>query len=138
MRNYIRYIVVLVLIIAGGLLIISVVNKFTEPNVSKVNNNPATEEKETVTDNNADVTLDVDSNQDESTVTEDPSENSTDSVDTPSSDDSDTSIETTAPQETTDNVVVPNTGAKENLLIMVIGMIILSTGMIYIRKQSKN
>ena len=50
MRNYIRYIVVLVLIIAGGLLIISVVNKFTEPDVSKVNNNPATEEKETVTD----------------------------------------------------------------------------------------
>lgn len=137
MRNYIRYIVVLVLIIAGGLLIISVVNKFTEPDVSKVNNNPVTEEKETVTDNNADVTLDVDSNQDESTVTEDPSENSTDSVDTPSSD-SDTSIETTAPQETTDNVVVPNTGAKENLLIMVIGMAILSTGMIYIRKQSKN
>ena len=137
MRNYIRYIVVLVLIIAGGLLIISVVNKFTEPDVSKVNNNPATEEKETVTDNNADVTLDVDSKPDESTVTEDPSENSTDSVDTPSSD-SDTSIETTAPQETTDNVVVPNTGVKENLLIMAIGTIILSTGMIYIRKQSKN
>ena len=137
MRNYIRYIVVLVLIIAGGLLIISVVNKFTEPDVSKINNNPVTEEKETVTDNNADVTLDVDSNQDESTVTEDPSENSTDSVNTPSSD-SDTSIETTAPQETTDNVVVPNTGVKENLLIMAIGTIILSTGMIYIRKQSKN
>ena len=47
MRNYIRYIVVLVLIIAGGLLLISVINKFTEPEVSKVNNNAKTEEKDT-------------------------------------------------------------------------------------------
>lgn len=133
MRNYIRYIVVLVLIIAGGLLIISVVNKFTEPNVSKIKNNPTTEEKETVTDNNADVTLDVDSNQDESTATEDSSENSTISGDTPTN-----NFNTTIPQETTDNVVVPNTGVKENLLVTVTGVIILSLGIIYIRKQSKN
>ena len=36
MRNYVRYIVLLILIIAGGLLIISVVNKFTEPDVLKL------------------------------------------------------------------------------------------------------
>lgn len=137
MRNYIRYIVVLVLIIAGGLLIISVVNKFTEPDVSKVNNNPTTEEKETVTDNNADVTLDVDSNKDENTATEDSSENSTASTDN-SSTNSDTTVETTTPQDTTDNVVVPNTGTKENLLITTVGVFIISLGIIYIKKKSNN
>lgn len=45
MRNYIRYIVILVLIIAGGLLLISVVNKFTEPEKGKVDNSTKTEEK---------------------------------------------------------------------------------------------
>ena len=46
MRNYIRYIVIIVLIIAFGLLIISVVNKFTEPeDVSKVNNKNQTQQK---------------------------------------------------------------------------------------------
>ncbi len=45
MRNYIRYIVILVLIIAGGLLLISVVNKFTEPDKTKVDNSQ-TEQKE--------------------------------------------------------------------------------------------
>lgn len=45
MKNYVRYIILLILIIAFGLLCISIFNKVTEPDVSKINNKNKTEEK---------------------------------------------------------------------------------------------
>lgn len=124
MRNYIRYIVVLVLIIAGGLLLISVVNKFTEPDVSKVNNNQKTEEKDTVIkDNDANLTLDI-------TQTDDKKQESTEQ--------SPSTTQPEQPQNTTDNIIVPNTGTKENVTLVVIGLITIFVTFIYIKKYTNN
>ncbi len=124
MRNYIRYIVVLVLIIAGGLLLISVVNKFTEPDVSKVNNNQKTEEKDTVIkDNDANLTLDI-------TQTDDKKQESTEQ--------SPSTTQPEQPQNTTDNIIVPNTGTKENVTLVAIGLITIFVTFIYIKKYTNN
>lgn len=48
MRHYVRYIILLILIIAFGLLCISIFNKVTEPDISKVNNKNKVEEKDDV------------------------------------------------------------------------------------------
>lgn len=105
MRNYIRYIILLVLIIAGGLLVISVINKFSEPDVSKVNNGNKTEETTTV-DKEKEPTLDVDSSE----------------TDTENSDSSSTSDSNTNNESSIENVTVPNTatgdkteGSTENI-----------------------
>ena len=136
MRNYIRYIVVLVLIIAGALLLISVINKFTEPDVSKVNNNAKTEEKDTTNkDNDSNVTLDVEPTEEKDTTngsngdTTAPAEEATPDSPNPS-------ISTTTPE--TDNVTVPNTGTKENIAFIVIGLITITTGIAYIKKHANN
>ena len=104
MRNYIRYIILLVLIIAGGLLVISVINKFSEPDVSKVDNGNKTEETTTV-DKEEEPTLDVD----------------TAETDTENSDSSSTS-DTNTNDNSIENVTVPNTatgdkteGSTENI-----------------------
>ena len=124
MRNYIRYIVVLVVIIAGGLLLISVVNKFTEPDVSKVNNNQKTEEKDTVIkDNDANLTLDI-------TQTDDKKQESTEQ--------SPSTTQPEQPQNTTDNIIVPNTGTKENVTLVAIGLITIFVTFIYIKKYTNN
>lgn len=124
MRNYIRYIVVLVLIIAGGLLLISVVNKFTEPDVSKVNNNQKTEEKDTVIkDNDANLTLDI-------TQTDDKKQESIEQ--------SPSTTQPEQPQNTTDNIIVPNTGTKENVTLVAIGLITIFVTFIYIKKYTNN
>lgn len=132
MRNYIRYIVVLVLIIAGGLLLISVVNKFTEPDISKVNNNIKTEEKDTTPkDNDANVTLDVEPTEDKditNTTTTTPKE------ETPNTD----STSTNTPQDQADNITVPNTGTKENIAFTIIGLITITIGITYIKKYINN
>lgn len=136
MRNYIRYIVVLVLIIAGALLLISVINKFTEPDVSKVNNNAKTEEKDTTNkDNDSNVTLDVEPTEEKDTAngsngdTTAPAEEVTPDSTNPST-------STTTPE--TDNVTVPNTGTKENIAFIVIGLITITTGIAYIKKHANN
>ena len=105
MRNYIRYIILLVLIIAGGLLVISVINKFSEPDVSKVDNVNKTEETTTV-DKEKEPTLDVDSSE----------------TDTENSDSSSTSDSNTNNESSIENVTVPNTatgdkteGSTENI-----------------------
>ncbi len=105
MRNYIRYIILLVLIIAGGLLVISVINKFSEPDVSKVDNGNKTEETTTV-DKEKEPTLDVDSSE----------------TDTENSDSSSTSDSNTNNESSIENVTVPNTatgdkteGSTENI-----------------------
>ena len=105
MRNYIRYIILLVLIIAGGLLVISVINKFSEPDVSKVNNGNKTEETTTV-DKEKEPTLDVDSSE----------------TDAENSDSSSTSDSNTNNESSIENVTVPNTatgdkteGSTENI-----------------------
>lgn len=131
MRNYIRYIVVLVLIIAGGLLLISVVNKFTEPDISKVNNNIKTEEKDTTPkDNDANVTLDVEPTEDKdiTNTTTTPKEK------TPNTD----STSTNTPQDQADNIAVPNTGTKENIAFTIIGLITITIGITYIKKYINN
>ena len=117
MRNYIRYIVLLAFIIAGALLIISIVNKFSEPEVSKVNNTVSTEEKEPIQDNSTDSSS--------STNEKEPDQNNSNQS-------------TTQPNETTNNVVVPNTGASQNMIYTIIGVLTVSLGMIYIKKQTKN
>ncbi len=117
MRNYIRYIVLLAFIIAGALLIISIVNKFSEPEVSKVNNTVSTEEKEPIQDNSTDASS--------STNEKEPEQNNSNQS-------------TTQPNETTNNVVVPNTGASQNMIYTIIGVLTVCLGMIYIKKQTKN
>ena len=136
MRNYIRYIVVLVLIIAGALLLISVINKFTEPDVSKVNNNAKTEEKDTTNkDNDSNVTLDV-----EPTEEKDTTNGSNGDTPAPAEevrpDSTNPSTSTTTPE--TDNITVPNTGTKENIAFIVIGLITITTGIAYIKKHANN
>ena len=82
MRNYIRYIILLVLIIAGGLLVISVINKFSEPDVSKVDNGVKTEE---TTTKEKEPTLDVNT---DDTTTNDKENNDTSSSSSNSSNNS--------------------------------------------------
>lgn len=136
MRNYIRYIVVLVLIIAGALLLISVINKFTEPDVSKVNNNAKTEEKDTTKeDNDSNVTLDVEPT-DENDTTNGSNGDTTAPAEEVTPDSPNPSISTTTPE--TDNVTVPNTGTKENIAFIVIGLITITTGIAYIKKHANN
>lgn len=136
MRNYIRYIVVLVLIIAGALLLISVINKFTEPDVSKVNNNAKTEEKDTTNkDNDSNVTLDVEPTEEKDT-TNGSNGDTTAPAEEVTPDSPNPSISTTMPE--TDNVTVPNTGTKENIAFIVIGLITITTGIAYIKKHSNN
>ncbi len=136
MRNYIRYIVVLVLIIAGALLLISVINKFTEPDVSKVNNNAKTEEKDTTNkDNDSNVTLDVEPTEENDTTNE-PNGDTTAPAEEVTPDSTNPSTSTTTPE--TDNVTVPNTGTKENIAFIVIGLITITTGITYIKKHSNN
>ncbi|MEE0684380.1 MAG: LPXTG cell wall anchor domain-containing protein [Bacilli bacterium] len=136
MRNYIRYIVVLVLIIAGALLLISVINKFTEPDVSKVNNNAKTEEKDTTNkDNDSNVTLDVEPTEDKDTTNESNGD-TTAPAEEVTPDSTNPSTSTTTPE--TDNVTVPNTGTKENIAFIVIGLITITTGIAYIKKHSNN
>lgn len=138
MRNYIRYIVVLVLIIAGGLLLISVINKFTEPDVSKVNNNAKTEEKDTATkDNDSNITLDVETT-DEKDTTSESSDNATTSSETVTPDSTDTAPSTSTTTSETDNITVPNTGTKENIVFTVIGLVTITTGIAYIKKHANN
>ena len=105
MRNYISYIILLVLIIAGVLVVISVINKFSEPDVSKVDNGNKTEETTTV-DKEKEPTLDVDSSE----------------TDTENSDSSSTSDSNTNNESSIENVTVPNTatgdkteGSTENI-----------------------
>ena len=109
MRNYISYIILLVLIIAGGLLVISVINKFSEPDVSKVDNGAKTEE---TTTKDTKPTLDVDTN---NTTTTNNEEN-TDTSDSTSDSNS------TTTNDAIENVTVPNTatgdkteGSTENI-----------------------
>lgn len=136
MRNYIRYIVVLVLIIAGALLLISVINKFTEPDVSKVNNNAKTEEKDTTNkDNDSNVTLDVEPTEDKDTTNESNGD-TTAPAEEVTPDSTNPSTSTTTPE--TDNVTVPNTGTKENIAFIVIGLITITTGIAYIKKHANN
>ena len=136
MRNYIRYIVVLVLIIAGGLLLISVINKFTEPDVSKVNNNAKTEEKDTATkDNDSNVTLDVEPTEEKDTTNESNGD-TTAPAEEVTPDSTNPSTSTTTPE--TDNITVPNTGTKENIAFIVIGLITITTGIAYIKKHANN
>lgn len=136
MRNYIRYIVVLVLIIAGALLLISVINKFTEPDVSKVNNNAKTEEKDTTNkDNGSNVTLDVEPTEDKDTTNESNGD-TTASAEEVTPDSTNPSTSTTTPE--TDNITVPNTGTKENIAFIVIGLITITTGIAYIKKHANN
>ncbi len=136
MRNYIRYIVVLVLIIAGALLLISVINKFTEPDVSKVNNNAKTEEKDTTNkDNDSNVTLDVEPTEDKDTTNESNGD-TTASAEEVTPDSTNPSTSTTTPE--TDNITVPNTGTKENIAFIVIGLITITTGIAYIKKHANN
>ena len=136
MRNYIRYIVVLVLIIAGALLLISVINKFTEPDVSKVNNNAKTEEKDTTNkDNDSNVTLDVEPTEDKDTTNESNGD-TTAPAEEVTPDSTNPSTSTTTPE--TDNVTVPNTGSKENIAFIVIGLITITTGIAYIKKHANN
>lgn len=143
MRNYIRYIVVLVLIIAGGLLLISVINKFTEPKVSKVDNNAQTEEKDTTKeDNDSNVTLDVEPT-DENDKTNESNGDTTEPTEevTPDADSTEPPVTTTTPevtQEQTDNITVPNTGTKENIAFIIIGLITIITGITYIKKHANN
>ena len=100
MRNYIRYIILLVLIIAGGLLVISVINKFSEPDVSKVDNGAKTEE---TTTKDTKPTLDVDTN---NTTTTNNEEN-TDTSDSTSDSNS------TTTNDAIENVTVPNTATDD-------------------------
>ena len=126
MRNYIRYIVILILIIAFGLLLISVINKFTEKDVKKVNNkNVQTVEKDNKKDE--DVTLDVNGNEEKENITID--------------NDQEEQATTTTSTTTTDNISnvdVPNTKSDSNILFTVLGFTIILGGLSYIRKHQSN
>ena len=128
MRNYIRYIVILILIIAFGLLLISVINKFTEKDVKKVNNkNVQTVEKDDEKDENENVTLDVNGNEEKENITID--------------NDQEEQASTTTSTTTTDNISnvdVPNTKSDSNILFTVLGFTIILGGLSYIRKHQSN
>lgn len=131
MRNYIRYIVLLILIIVGGLLIISVINKVTEPDVKKVDNKNKTEEiiKEP--------TLDVDKQEENTPKTDEIKPNDNNQTTNNSSTNA-SNANTNQEVATNNNVTVPNTGTKENIVFVVIGLITIITGITYIRKHANN
>lgn len=122
MRNYVRYIILLVLIIAGGLLIISVVNKFSEPDVSKVDNKKQTEQIRSDEDG---TDLDIDSTDD-----------GTSSTDEGASDASTLSTDTGI-QTGSDSVSVPNTASDHSKLFIVLGFTIIVTGVGFVKKNIK-
>ncbi len=131
MRNYIRYIVLLILIIVGGLLIISVINKVTEPDVKKVDNKNKTEEiiKEP--------TLDVDKQEENTPKTDEikPNDNNqTTNNSSTNASNSNTNQEVPA----NNNVTVPNTKADSSVILTMIGMITLLGTVTLIRKNIKN
>ena len=128
MRNYIRYIVILILIIAFGLLLISVINKFTEKDVKKVNNkNVQTVEKDDEKDENENVTLDVNGNEEKENIT----------IDNNQEEQATTTTSTTT-TDNISNVDVPNTKSNQNLLFTVLGFTIILGGLSYIRKHQSN
>lgn len=123
MRNYIRYIVILILIIAFGLLLISVINKFTEKDVKKVNNkNVQTVEKDDEKDENENVTLDVNGNEEKENITIDNNQEE----------------QATTTTDNISNVDVPNTKSDSNILFTVLGFTIILGGLSYIRKHQSN
>ena len=144
MRNYIRYIVILVLIIAGGLLIISVVNRFTDPGTEKIDNSAKTEEKETKS--TKEPTLDIEpTEQDE----EDSSDESQGEETTPDTNTTTTSNQDTQPTPTmpdtssqesaeNNNVIVPNTGTKESMIYTILGLAMITGSICFIRKYQTN
>lgn len=131
MRNYIRYIVLLILIIVGGLLIISVINKVTEPDVKKVDNKNKTEEiiKEP--------TLDVDKQEENTPKTDEikPNDNNQ-TTNNSSTNASNSNTNQEAPAN--NNVTVPNTKADSSVILTMIGMITLLGTVTLIRKNIKN
>ena len=136
MRNYIRYIVILVLIIAGGLLIISVVNRFTEPDTSKVDNSAKTEEKETK--DTTDPTLDVEPTapEEDQSSNESQVEETTPKTDTTTTSDQDTQTSDTTTTETDNyNITVPDTGTEESIIFSILGLTIITGGIYFIRKN---
>ena len=136
MRNYIRYIVILVLIIAGGLLIISVVNRFTEPDTSKVDNSAKTEEKETK--DTTDPTLDVEPTapEEDQSSNESQVEETTPETDTTTTSDQDTQTSDTTTTETDNyNITVPDTGTEEPIIFSILGLTIITGGIYFIRKN---
>lgn len=131
MRNYIRYIVLLILIIVGGLLIISVINKVTEPDVKKVDNKNKTEEiiKEP--------TLDVDKQEENTPKTDEIKPN--DNNQTANNSSTNTSNSNTNQEvPANNNVTVPNTKADSSVILTMIGMITLLGTVTLIRKNIKN
>ena len=140
MRNYIRYIVLLVLIIAGGLLIISVVNKFSEPDVSKVDNSNQAEETTTTTDEEP--SLDVNTTTDDTQTEGDTSTgaDSTDSSDTSTVTEEGSSFDTTTSSTViaTDSVVVPNTAADSSIVFTVLGFSMIIGGIGLVKRRTKN
>ena len=144
MRNYIRYIVILVLIIAGGLLIISVVNRFTEPDTSKVDNSAKTKEKETK--DLTDPTLDVEPTapEEDQSSNESQVEETAPKTDTTTTSDQDTqTTDTTTPSTDTQttpetdnyNITVPDTGTEEPIIFSILGLTIITGGIYFIRKN---
>ena len=136
MRNYIRYIVILVLIIAGGLLIISVVNRFTEPDTSKVDNSAKTEEKETK--DITDPTLDVEPTapEEDQSSNESQVEETAPKTDTTTTSDQDTQTSDTTTTETDNyNITVPDTGTEESIIFSILGLTIITGGIYLIRKN---
>ena len=136
MRNYIRYIVILVLIIAGGLLIISVVNRFTEPDTSKVDNSAKTEEKETK--DTTDPTLDVEPTapEEDQSSNESQVEETAPKTDTTTTSDQDTQTSDTTTTETDNyNITVPDTGTEESIIFSILGLTIITGGIYFIRKN---
>lgn len=144
MRNYIRYIVILVLIIAGGLLIISVVNRFTEPDTSKVDNSAKTEEKETKDTTNPTLDVEPTAPEEDQSSNESQVEETTPETDTTTTSDQDTqTTDTTTPstdtQTTTEtdnyNITVPDTGTEESIIFSILGLTIITGGIYFIRKN---
>lgn len=136
MRNYIRYIVILVLIIAGGLLIISVVNRFTEPDTSKVDNSAKTEEKETK--DITDPTLDVEPTapEEDQSSNESQVEETAPETDTTTTSDQDTQTsDTTTTEKDNYNITVPDTGTEEPIIFSILGLTIITGGIYFIRKN---
>ena len=136
MRNYIRYIVILVLIIAGGLLIISVVNRFTEPDTSKVDNSAKTEEKETK--DTTEETLDVEPTapEEDQSSNESQVEETAPKTDTTTTSDQDTQTSDTTTTETDNyNITVPDTGTEESIIFSILGLTIITGGIYFIRKN---
>lgn len=130
MRNYIRYIVLLILIIVGGLLIISVINKVTEPDVKKVDNKNKTEEiiKEP--------TLDIDKQEENTQKTDEikPNDNKE------NANNSSTNASNSNAQEVpaNNNVTVPNTKADSSVILTVIGIVTLLGTVTLIKRSVRN